>query len=368
MRRIFSCGLLLAACLQAATVAADSARGEQLFQTLGCVRCHSLNGTGGAHIGPDLGRRLDRGFTPSSLAATMWNHAPTMQGAMKERNIAAGDLNEQAAADLFAYFYSARFFDKPGDASRGKNLFDAKHCSECHGLTEVKLPKATPVTQWESITQPVALAAAMWNHGASMRDQFATRNLKWPELSAQDLTDLIVYIRNLPATRSGSARVQISAREEGEALFQSKGCVECHTGKLALAGRLKGKTLVDIAAAMWNHQPRMAATPAQLTGDEMREITSSLWATQFFQDAGDAAAGRRVYVAKKCAACHEDSTSGAHRLPQSTFSASTMVSALWHHGPQMLDQMQAKRIAWPRFEGAQMSNLIAYLNSQGAKN
>jgi hypothetical protein len=41
-----------------------------------------------------------------------------------------------------------------------------------------------------------------------------------------------------------------------------------------------------------------------------------------------------------------------------------MVSALWHHGPQMLDGMKVKGIAWPRFEGAQMSDLIAFLNSQ----
>jgi hypothetical protein len=39
-----------------------------------------------------------------------------------------------------------------------------------------------------------------------------------------------------------------------------------------------------------------------------------------------------------------------------------MVSALWHHGPQMLDQMKAKNIAWPRLTGADMANLVAYLN------
>jgi hypothetical protein len=37
---------------------------------------------------------------------------------------------------------------------------------------------------------------------------------------------------------------------------------------------------------------------------------------------------------------------------------------LWHHGPQMLDQMKTKGIAWPRFEGSDMANLIAYLNAQ----
>jgi hypothetical protein len=41
-----------------------------------------------------------------------------------------------------------------------------------------------------------------------------------------------------------------------------------------------------------------------------------------------------------------------------------MVSALWHHGPGMLDQMKAKGIPWPHFDGPEMANLIAYLNAQ----
>src|ERR1700682_2893521 len=108
--------------IHAATVAADSARGEQLFKSLACIQCHSVNGAGG-HIAADLGRRIDRNFTPASLASTMWNHAPTMWAAMRDREIRAGDLDSQAAADLFAYFYSARFFVKAGGAGGGGGLF-----------------------------------------------------------------------------------------------------------------------------------------------------------------------------------------------------------------------------------------------------
>ena len=57
----------------------------------------------------------------------MWNHAPTMWAAMRAREIQAGDSNPQSAADLFAYFYAARFFEKPGDAGRGKALFRPAH-------------------------------------------------------------------------------------------------------------------------------------------------------------------------------------------------------------------------------------------------
>lgn len=116
---------LLCPALRAADKVADSDRGAGLFVTLSCIQCHSVNGVGGK-AAPDLGRLVDREFTP---ATTMWNHAPTMWAAMRERNIQAGDLDEQAAADLFAFFYAAHFFDRPGDAARGKRLFTSKHGS-----------------------------------------------------------------------------------------------------------------------------------------------------------------------------------------------------------------------------------------------
>ena len=69
MRRI---SILLASAigLHATIVAADSARGATLFETLACGQCHSVNGKG-ARIGSDLGGFVDRNFTPAALAATM---------------------------------------------------------------------------------------------------------------------------------------------------------------------------------------------------------------------------------------------------------------------------------------------------------
>ncbi|MGH9648467.1 MAG: c-type cytochrome, partial [Bryobacteraceae bacterium] len=211
---------------------------------------------------------------------------------------------------------------------------------------------------------PFEIVNALWNHAATMRQEFAKKKLSWPDLTAQDLTDMLVYLRNLPFSPNANARVEITSGANGQALFDSKGCAACHNGKAALTSRLKGKTLTDIAVAMWDHEPRMQAAPAPLNLGDMREIVSYLWAGQFFEDAGNPAAGAKVFASKGCATCHNNASSGAPKLTGAdrSFSAATIVSVLWHHGPTMLDQMKTKGIAWPRFEGSEMANLIAYLN------
>lgn len=359
--------LLTAASGRAADFVADSARGRQLFDTLSCVNCHSVNGRGGS-VGPDLGRMVDRGFTPATLAATMWNHAPAMWAAMKQRGIQAGDLSDRAAADLFAYFYSARFFETPGDAARGKKAFTARGCSGCHGLKESILPQVKPVSQWESLGDPVALTEAMWNHAPTMNAETQRKSVPWPNLSAQELTDILVYLRNQPFPPSRPPVFQIGAGSDGEAVFKARGCATCHPSVPQLSASARGKTLTEVAAAMWNHEPLMAkagATPAQFAPNEMKDLLGYIWAQQFFQDSGLAASGRRVFVSKRCASCHESDGGTAPKLAGAgNFNGATMVSALWRHGPSMLGQMKQKGVTWPRFEGMQMADLIAYLNSK----
>ena len=127
--------------LRAATIPMDSQRGDKLFESQGCVQCHKLKGQGGT-TAPDLGRVLDRGYTPTELASAMWNHAPTMWAKIKEQTFKVGDVDEQAAADLFASFYSARYFEVPGDAGRGKRLFTEKFCTNCSTRTATNATKA----------------------------------------------------------------------------------------------------------------------------------------------------------------------------------------------------------------------------------
>jgi mono/diheme cytochrome c family protein len=274
-----------------------------------------------------------------------------------------------------AFFYAARFFEKPGDAGRGKRAFESLGCQGCHGLTEAAnapakaVNSAKPVSQWQGLADPIALLDAMWNHRSQMQAETASKGVPLPQISAQDLTDMLVYLRNQPGTREQTGVFRIEAAGAGDAVFQSAGCAKCHQTVDALAERVQGQTLTEIAAEMWNHAPRMAAAGApavQLTPGQMRDLVSSFWVAKFFEDVGRPASGSRVFTSKNCTGCHNDAASGAPRLPipGRDFTGATMVSVLWRHGPRMLDQMKTKGILWPRFDGSQMADLIAYLNSK----
>jgi mono/diheme cytochrome c family protein len=363
MRAAFITLVALSVAFAADITPGDARRGSQLFEGEQCVQCHRVGRPGGT--APDLGRRLGRDYTPTAMAALMWNHAPDMWAAIKQSGTRKPHLDEQDAADLFAYFISARYFEHPGDAGRGKQAFEAKHCASCHGITTSNAEGAPPIAKWESLAEPVVLVQQMWNHGPRMREAFARRHFQWPSLTAQELTDILVYLQNLPETKSLASNFQFPASETGQALFQKKGCSGCHTGKLALETRLRNETLTGIAAAMWNHQPKMQATPPTLTQEEMREILAYIWAKQYFGGEGDAKRGAKVFADKRCGACHQDASSGAPKLAKGkgAYSDVVMVSVLWQHGPKMLESMQQKGLTWPRFSTREMSDLIAYLNS-----
>ncbi|MGA2270867.1 MAG: c-type cytochrome [Bryobacteraceae bacterium] len=365
MLRVIAAGALVAwSALAANIVAGDARRGEQLFQSEQCVQCHSFKGVGGV-TAPDLATRIDRDYTPAVMASLMWNHAPAMWAAMKKRGIVKAELSPESAADLFAYFVSARYFERPGDAARGKQAFTAKHCAECHGITASNSSGAPPVAKWESLADPVVLAQQMWNHSGQMREAFASKKLAWAQISAQELTDMLVYLQNLPETRNLAKNFAFPPSDSGEALFQSKGCSGCHTGKLALEGLLRNQTLTDIAVDMWNHQPSMKPPPPSLSQEEMRQIVGYIWARLYFRGNGNAERGQKVFAEKNCAVCHNDPSSGAPKLAKGkdAYSDITLMSTLWEHGPRMLDLMNQKKLAWPRFTAQQMSDLIAYLNA-----
>jgi mono/diheme cytochrome c family protein len=361
---VMAVALVAGSMFAAGIPAGDAGRGERLFQSQQCVACHSVNGQGGTSA-PDLGQRIDRDYTPTAMASLMWNHAPDMWAAMQARGINRPALTPEQSADLFAYFVSAHYFEKLGDAARGKRAFTAKHCAECHGIATSSFPGAPPVAKWESLADPSLLAQQMWNHGGQMRSAFAQKKLAWPQLTGAELTDILVYLRNLPETKDVVRTFRLVAADPGVDLFTDKGCAGCHRGANALEILLRGQSLTDIAADMWNHQPSMKLPPEVLSADEMRQLLANAWQREYFLGNGNAQRGKKAFADKSCASCHDQPDSGAPSLAKGkgAYSDVSMVSALWQHGPRMLESMKQRKIAWPHFETQQMADLIAYLNS-----
>jgi mono/diheme cytochrome c family protein len=166
----------------------------------------------------------------------------------------------------------------------------------------------------------------------------------------------------------------------GSRVFGAKGCGRCHSiqgvgGKEApdLARAARSRSFYDLAAALWNHAPRMAQRMRQLNiprpgldAHESADLVAFLFTSSYFDPPGNPDVGRRLFTAKRCIVCHQVSGVGGVLGPdlsgfQSQATPISLAAAMWSHGPQMAEAMKAKRIARPTFSGTELRDLIAYL-------
>ena len=354
-------------------------RGEELVDDNGCLGCHALDGQGGTRA-PDFAQLAGRSKTPASLATTMWNHSPRMWAEFESAGQQVPKLTSSEAADLFAYFYSTLYFAAKGDPVRGQNLFQDMSCISCHSEVLEPRPVKSLLGSWTDLKDPVAWAERMWNHSDEMVAATSNRGIDWPRFSEQDLVDLVVFLSRLSPDSPQSGAFGIGEPEMGRTAFESN-CESCHTfgdtdrSKVNLLARTRPSTIMGYAAAMWNHAPMMRARGASLSRPsrevrpgEMRDLMAFLFSQRYFLEEGNVSQGARVYEAKNCANCHEvrRAETGAPDLSKVTeeYSPITLTSALWRHGPTMLRSMRQQGLAWPEFQDAEMTDLIAYLNSR----
>jgi mono/diheme cytochrome c family protein len=169
---------------------------------------------------------------------------------------------------------------------------------------------------------------------------------------------------------------------EGEKLFTAKGCVRCHAvrgagGKVGpdLGRTARPRTFFDLAAALWNHAPKMSermrtsgmARP-RLDTRETGDLVAYLFTLSYFDPKGDPAAGKRVFTAKQCITCHSVGGQGGTIGPdlgslKPFASPIALASALWNHAPRMTEVMRQRNVPRPTFEGSELVDLIAYLDA-----
>jgi mono/diheme cytochrome c family protein len=134
-----------------------------------------------------------------------------------------------------------------------------------------------------------------------------------------------------------------------------------------------GRNLYQIAGALWNHSPRMIESMegrgvprSTFSNDEMRDFISYLYYLNYYGEAGNAEAGRRLFAAKGCSSCHAVRGAGGGSGPalddyRRHGSALFVAQAMWNHGPQMGRAFQAAGVEKPLLGGTEAADLLAYL-------
>lgn len=167
----------------------------------------------------------------------------------------------------------------------------------------------------------------------------------------------------------------------GAAVFGEKGCTICHA--MAGAGESLGPDLYaasrersfpDLAAAMWNHLPQMTDRMAELNVRQPRlnpqeagDLIAYLYTLHYFAPAGDAERGRELFATEHCLMCHQVGGAGGvigppldhvggHGMPIE------IATAMWNHGPAMLEALRATDIQRPALTESELRDLIAFLD------
>jgi len=357
----------------------DPIRGQSVFQTKGCVRCHAVHGAGG-RIGPDLGRKGVRGSF-FDIASSMWNHLPMMGEKMREFHLTRPHFEDDDLADVAAFLYFLKYFDEPGDPQTGKVLFTEKHCIQCHRVADQGGDAAPPLDTLTRTVSPLRIAQDLWNHGSAMVTAMQMQDLDVPTFQGNEIIDLVAYLRSQGERRATREFQSAGDPERGIGFFDSKGCSRCHAifGNGTTIGPDLGTTelrgsVTQIAGRMWNHWPEMSRAMANLgmerpefSADELADLFAYIFIARYEGTAADPERGEAVYRAKGCATCHGEGGEGdigPEIMGESREATKEGITQrMWNHGPNMREQMTMQDLPWPRFEPEELADLISYLIS-----
>jgi mono/diheme cytochrome c family protein len=359
----------------------DPTRGARLFINKGCVKCHALKGEGGKE-GPDLGK-IDLGDTQLDLAGKLWNHIPSMTRGMERAKIIKPNLTGEEFTEISAYLYFLKFFDEPGNPTRGKYLFNEKGCHNCHPLTGKGKGGEPGLDQFPQNLSPVFLSQSIWNHGPVMIAQMVKLGMKWPVFEGTEMMDLLEYIKTNAKGPKETAFITPGNPREGKQVFTSKGCTKCHAirgegGKVADDLGKKAKTfyksLTQIASIMWNKGPTVFAKMAQtemgipkFTPKEMADLMAYLYFLHFIDEPGNPVIGKKVFSELGCSKCHGlDGKPGEFitidlSKYQKAPNPMDIVAGIWNHSTAIERAMKEKGIPWPRFKRGEMADLLDYI-------
>jgi mono/diheme cytochrome c family protein len=286
-------------------------------------------------------------------------------------------------AELIAYLYYLQYLGEPGNPLEGEKLFPEKGCIKCHSVGGKGGTIGPKLDEMKRYASPLYMAQAMWNHGPEMEVRMKELGIRRPRFEGREIVDLIAYIQKVSAGAPEEKVYMLPGNPtEGERLFVSKGCIDCHSvrGNGASIGPDLGKvelyrSVTEIVGIMWNHGPEMwqemekrGINRPRFSGEEMADIIAYLYFLKFVDEPGDRVEGEKLFSSKGCITCHSVKGKGEEIGPDLATSRGVsspieMVQVMWNHAPIMEKKMREKRLPWPEFKGKDMPNLFAYLQS-----
>jgi cytochrome c len=365
----------------------DPTKGSRLFVNKGCARCHAFKGEGGK-VGPDFGR-IDLGNTQLDMAAKLWNHIPSMNVGMERAKMIKPNLTGQEFTEISAYLYFLKFFDEPGEPTRGRSIFNEKGCSSCHPLSGKGKEGEPGLDQFPQNISPVFLTQTIWNHGPVMIAHMVKLGMKWPVFEGTEMMDLLEYIKMNAKGAKDTAFITPGNSREGKQVFAAKGCIKCHAvrgegGKEAedLGKRAKTfyKSLTQIASIMWNKGPAVLGKMSQtqigipkFTPKEMADLIAYLYFLHFIDEPGNPVNGKKIFSESGCLKCHGwDGKPGelmAISLSKYQKAGNPMdiVASLWNHSTEIEKAMREKGISWPQFKKGELADLLEFIQTPKKK-
>lgn len=169
----------------------------------------------------------------------------------------------------------------------------------------------------------------------------------------------------------------------GADVFIAKACVRCHAvwghgGEIGPdLGRTRAGALTDsgLAAAMWNHVPRMWGRMQEegiphvpIARGEMADLFSYLSFVRALDEPGDPEVGRWLLQEKRCGTCHALEDRSGFTAPDLRRWARYRNPAVWaklmfDHAPQMIETMRRRGISPPSLEPRELVQMVAYIRS-----
>jgi len=153
------------------------AEGRAAFEAR-CSRCHQ---------GKLALETLLKNATWMEIGAGLWNHAPNMPS--------GAATSQDEMRKLLAYVWDVQYSGQPGrgNSVAGDRTFRDKRCITCHKDAVTGAPRSPRPGAFTAYS----MVSLSWGRGRRMHSQMQAQGVNWPELSAEEMQNLVAFLNTL---------------------------------------------------------------------------------------------------------------------------------------------------------------------------